>query len=589
MAPERSWRVPDVVERLGQVRLFAGLSQENVEALATIVRRHKVARGATIVRQGETGKTMFIVDSGEIVALAVDERGQDTPPRFLPEGEYWGETSLLIGEPRDATMRVRVDAELLYIQKSDFDQLLAERPGIWSELDIRPDVQIKLEAPQFGWLGDDEHVGWFGQKHWIVLARNITVTVLFLLVVLMAAMILARVLPSWAGVALPLIAIALAAPWLIWNWIDWRNDFHVITSRRVVHVEKILLQYESRTEAPLDKVQNTNTDQSTLGNLLDFAQMRIVTAGAAMGYVDFDWVTQPDLVQLMLVEQIRRYRLQERTRERSDIVRMLDEQLRPPELELPGDGADEGVEDKPEAPLPAPRRRNPLSLLNRGEGCRGFVMDTGIASFLARPHLPRLGVIREGKSIIWRKHWFLLLRDVFAPALLLGGSIIIVLLGLWGPLLALNSVWVTLLGLVFAFVGFVWLTYVYEDWRNDLYVVTETDIIDIERTPFLGRESRRQANLGNIQDTRYEMPGFWANLVGRGNVIIETAGQGEFTFDNVFDPSGVQREITNRQEALRQRRRAADRKEREEELAQWFTIYHQGRQRAQRESPGEGP
>ena len=119
----------------------------------------------------------------------------------------------------------------------------------------------------------------------------------------------------------------------------------------------------------------------------------------------------------------------------------------------------------------------------------------------------------------------------------------------------LNSPALVVLGMFLAMGASFWLTWQYEDWRNDLYILTPTQVIDIERTPFLFRESRRQAGLENIQDIRYEIPGFWATMLNMGNVVIQTAGQGQFTFDAVYDPSAVQREIFLRIEDYRQRKR----------------------------------
>lgn len=566
--------MPDVFERLREITLFSRLSLDNLRALARIVKRTRLARGATIVRQGDIGRTMFVVHSGMIVALALDERGQPTPPRFLHPGDHWGETSLLIGEPRDATMKVREDAELLYIQKSDFDRLLEERPRLWDQLVMRKDVRIKLQAPRFPWLGPDERVEWFSNKHWIFFVRRV-ITVLVLWAIAMLALSLLAEFLTWTQISLVALgALGLVSPWIIWSYIDWQDDFHVVTSRRVVHMEKVLFRLESRDEAPLDKVQNTSIQQDFLGNLLGYAHMRINTAGAISGRVDFFWVADPELVTRVIVEQIRRFSLRQRSREEGEIQKLLKEHLSPTPQELPNETSPGSAE----ADQPSPTsRRDPLSLLNRGKGCSRMVVDTGLFSFLMHPHFPRVGVITEGRSIIWRKHWIVLVRHIALPLVVflvaLGGT----LFGLWMAVRGQAS-WAVVLA-AFALTGllFFWLTWCYEDWRNDLYVVTDRQILDIERTPLLARESSRQANLENIQDIRYEVPGFWYSMLKMGSVVIATAGEGQFTFDHVYNPSGVQQVIFERLEALRQQRLEAERKQRETELAQWFTIYHQNK------------
>ncbi len=570
----------EIVGRLNQVPLFASLSQWNKAKLAEIVRRRRIPRGAVVVRQGQLGTTYFMVCSGEIVALAVDERGNQTPPRYLHAGDVWGETSLLVGEPRDATMVVQEDAELCYIRKADFDKLVDAFPSIWSELTVRPDVRIKLMAPRFPWMNKEEKVEWFGHKHWYVFARSVAIVVAIWLAV-MLALLLAEVLASWHLFWVGLGLTFLLAPWVVWRYIDWQNDWHVITNQRIAHVEKVLLQYESRSEAPLDKVQNTSSRQGLLGNALGFAHIAVSTAGARSGRVEFMWAVQPELARKVLEEQVRRFKLQRRVQEYQEIAQVLETRLeaKPQQdqaIVIPG--ATQAAPSPQQQARPARPPRDVMSLLSRDQGCSRILADTGLYSFILRPHLPRLSVIVENEAIIWRKHWIVLVRSILAPLFFLSLALAVTVLLLVQPWPGISRVAVAFLALPLLGALFFWLMWQYEDWRNDLYVVTPTDIIDIERTPFLARETRRQANLENIQDIHFVVPGFWAQLIKRGDVVIETAGEGQFTFNSVYDPSVVQREIFNRLEVLRQRKQEAERHQREQEIAEWFAIYHEKQQ-----------
>ena len=119
----------------------------------------------------------------------------------------------------------------------------------------------------------------------------------------------------------------------------------------------------------------------------------------------------------------------------------------------------------------------------------------------------------------------------------------------------------------------------YEDWRNDLFQMTQSHLIDIDRLPLGFRESRRQASLDQVQNINAEIPNLWARLFNYGNVIIETAGPtGDLTFEWVMRPQAVQAEIFGRMEAIRDRRQAEETEQRREEMAQWFSVYHQMRE-----------
>jgi membrane protein YdbS with pleckstrin-like domain len=123
-------------------------------------------------------------------------------------------------------------------------------------------------------------------------------------------------------------------------------------------------------------------------------------------------------------------------------------------------------------------------------------------------------------------------------------------------------------------VGLFLIWYRYEDWRNDIYQLTDERIIDVERLPLGLREERREASLSMIQDIGYEIPGPIANLLDYGNVVIETASrEAVFTFSWVHHPRRVQEEVFARMDAYRERQKQGQRERRADELLDWFGTY----------------
>ena len=113
----------------------------------------------------------------------------------------------------------------------------------------------------------------------------------------------------------------------------------------------------------------------------------------------------------------------------------------------------------------------------------------------------------------------------------------------------------------FIFFILAWLVWRYEDWANDMFQLTDRDVIDIDRKPFGFGESRKQAPLRNIQNVRAERPGFFATLFDYGYVYVETAGaQSDITFDKIPHPSVVLSDIFRRLDDFReaQRRREGE-------------------------------
>jgi uncharacterized membrane protein YdbT with pleckstrin-like domain len=136
-----------------------------------------------------------------------------------------------------------------------------------------------------------------------------------------------------------------------------------------------------------------------------------------------------------------------------------------------------------------------------------------------------------------------------------------------------------------------WWIWVFDNWKNDLYQVTSTRIIDVERLPFYLREERREASLGMIQNINLEIPGLAGQILNFGSVTIETAGAGAFTFPYVVDPHQVQSEIFRRMEAFQQRQRQEEAERHRNELLDWFTVYDQLHQtkRSAEFDQAEGP
>ena len=129
---ERVWTEPDVTKKikeeeklLAQVDLFAALPPDM---------RHQIARespmavfgaGETIVKQGEEGQSMFVVLSGSVSVVLEPDRHQVAR---IERGGYFGEMSLLTGEPRTATVLAVDDVVAVEIVADLFRRLAAVHP-----------------------------------------------------------------------------------------------------------------------------------------------------------------------------------------------------------------------------------------------------------------------------------------------------------------------------------------------------------------------------------------------------------------------------------------------------------------------------
>jgi small-conductance mechanosensitive channel/CRP-like cAMP-binding protein len=118
-------RVQDRDRLLAGVDLFATLGEDQRREIASATTSRMYGDGEAIVRQDEAGHSMFIVGSGRaVVVLEPDRREVAT----IEPGGYFGEMSLLTGDPRTATVLARGDTFVIEIDAEVFRRLGAASP-----------------------------------------------------------------------------------------------------------------------------------------------------------------------------------------------------------------------------------------------------------------------------------------------------------------------------------------------------------------------------------------------------------------------------------------------------------------------------
>ncbi len=85
--------------------------------------------GKIIVRQGEVGDRMFVIQSGRVrVTRAVD--GREVVLAELKEGDFFGEMAIIDREERSATVSAVGDVRLLSIDKKNFLRRIHDDPSL---------------------------------------------------------------------------------------------------------------------------------------------------------------------------------------------------------------------------------------------------------------------------------------------------------------------------------------------------------------------------------------------------------------------------------------------------------------------------
>jgi hypothetical protein len=307
-----------------------------------------------------------------------------------------------------------------------------------------------------------------------------------------------------------LITMAVVALFFVFfNFYDWLNDELILTNKRVVYDNDQvfiprLIERRVQEQIFIEDVQNVVANTKTYPqHWLNYGTV-IVKSARFGGELQFDGCNRPKDMQNKIMEQVRAYRKQYSER---DFERMIETRI---------------------YSTSKPKAGKQQTELNRS---RAFALVSWLV-----PDNPEYN--EDRKEYIWRAHWLFLVRALIGPCIfgVVGLIVVASMVGRADPLLTFSTACFFLL----AFSAyFLWEA---EDYRNDLYILTPSNVIDIDKKPF-GPEDRREASLGAINNVSFETT-FISNLLGYGNVVLETAGGGgKFTFDHVPKPRDVVAQI----------------------------------------------
>ena len=110
---------------LGACRLFKGLDATGLAAIEAAAIEVDFPAERVIARQGEIGTGFFVVVDG-LVRVVRD----DVVLAHLGPGEFFGELSVLDGEPRNASVVAERPTVCLALASWDFETVLREQPGV---------------------------------------------------------------------------------------------------------------------------------------------------------------------------------------------------------------------------------------------------------------------------------------------------------------------------------------------------------------------------------------------------------------------------------------------------------------------------
>jgi len=538
-----------LINMLGETSILAGVSPNIIADLADRAKLLTCKSGETLVRQGERGDTFFYILDGQVRVIDT-EREPAQLLSYLHQKQFFGERALLFDEPRVATIDVVVDTNLAVFDRSTWHWLIENVPGLtqrFSELANR-----YLMHSQYSFPGRqlDEVVIRMDKRHILALIATLLGPLVLIILTLGIGLLLELLnISRTINVIVVTSLVLLGVGWIIFNYIDWINDDFIVTSKRIIHIERVLLYGESREEAPLTAIQDINISlPNAFAQIFSFYNIIIQTAG--VGNIVFDGIRDANAIRNAIFEQrdraIERVQASDTSSIRKSLVSRMGWQVGPIEAST--------------------------------------LLATGSASQKQGLQLPRLvnyfvPRVREqqGNTITWRKHYLILWYYIWLPLFVSFGTFYLLIAALFGLLpFPEPAPSLALMAFVAWFGALLWYIYRYDTWRKDVYTVTDTLIIDIKGSPLnLGPEQRREGSFGVIQNTTYSTPTLFTRILNMGDVIIETAGtMATFTFHQVYDYKEVQQEVSRRLLAFKENERRKQRTNEERQYIRWLGEYH---------------
>ena len=548
------------IDFLKKIHLFHGLRDEEYAALAEELDEVPVAKGEVIFQQDSGADAFYLIYAGSVRIVRKVEK-KEIVLATLVRNDYFGELALAMKRKRSATATATADTTLLKMSRADFEALFKRAPHIKTNLLLAVRSRQLARKLNFKWLRPDEVIYFLARKHTIALWRRLSLPIAALVIPLGLVYVWFFMIQlSMIAILSVLSAVGLAL-WILWLWIDWSNDYYIVTNQRVVSLEKIIGVYDSREESPISTILSVGVEANPIGKVMDFGNVIVRTF---VGRINFSDVEHPIEAAKMVEEYWNRTKEYAASVEKEAMKNAIRKRLG-----LPLPKTERGFGE------PAPVVKSAVTPPKPSPSMATLMKFIGADMFKLR--------FEAGDNVIYRKHWVVLIMDAWIPFFSLFGCIMMFIIRLVQLAFDQNNSFLSLQGglsvdawaaafLLAAVPFLLWFGYRVLDWSNDKFEVTNDQIIDIDRKPF-GTETRNAAPLEGILSTVYERRGLLGNIFNYGTVYISVGGS-KLAFEDVMDPAGVQSDIDRRRMARNARKKEAEIASERERMAEWLATYH---------------
>ena len=128
--------------------LFDNFSLEEQKQVKKIGRTKKYAYGDEVIKERDSGDSLFIVLRGRLEVKKGIDDGRNKKLKELEAGEFFGEMSFFDHLARSADVVAASDCELMELSMEDVDRLVDENPALGAKLykNLARELTIRLRA-----------------------------------------------------------------------------------------------------------------------------------------------------------------------------------------------------------------------------------------------------------------------------------------------------------------------------------------------------------------------------------------------------------------------------------------------------------
>ena len=514
--------------------LFKFLSDEELGQLLPLFNPIALEEGEILYRTGFPGRNFFLVVSGKMLIEDENQNGV-----IINSRGHFGDRELHREGVRKETATALESTTLLAVNKRGYIAILSAYPSIRTRLSaLRLSANI-LQRNAFPWIGSEEIIRFIDRKHINVLYGQLLLPALFLILTAIGAILLHLNL----GIFM-VITVLISIVWGVWLWLDWRNDFYLVTSERAAWVEKVIWLHDQRREVPLQSILSVNISTNQMQRIFGYGDVIIRTY---TGNIPMRNTSHPEVLLDLISEAQEIAKSRAKQTDKDNINQAIRSRLG-----LSGETGPMAEEEE-------------YTDLNMEGGPQLTESITPLQEFLnmfrARYELNGVITYRKHIFVLFKNSWWLWLFFV------------ILLVSFFARLVQLIPIpSLSLLGILLT-VNVLALSYAFADWANDRFQITDKQVIDLDRKPF-GRETKRSALLENILSLDYSRENIIQRLFDFGTVAINV-GDIQLDFENVAQPISVQNEVFEHYNAAIKDNELAESRRRRDDMVEFLAAYHE--------------